>query len=66
MKSATLVQILHKAVGYLGHFEKPFLKSKNTWILLFLVEHYPIKTNIIRYYLLPNSTALKLTKNMNI
>ena len=27
---------------------------------LFLVEHYIIKMDIIRYYLLPNSTALKL------
>ena len=29
-------------------------------ILLLVVEHYAIKMNIIRCYLLPNSTALKL------
>ena len=31
-----------------------------TRILLFLVEHYSTKTYIISYYLLPNSTTLKL------
>ena len=29
-------------------------------ILLFLAEYYTIKTDIVRYYLLPNSTELKL------
>ena len=29
-------------------------------MLIFLIENYTIKTNIIKYYLLPNSTALKL------
>ena len=28
-------------------------------IVLFLVEHYTIKMDIIKYYLLPNSTVLK-------
>ena len=30
-----------------------------TKMLLFLVEYYTFKTDIIRYYLLPNFTALE-------
>ena len=37
-----------------------FLLTEDIRILLFPVEHYTIKTDIFRYYLLPNSTALKL------
>ena len=33
---------------------------KDTKILLFLEEYYKTKTDIIWYYLLPNSIALKL------
>ena len=36
-----------------------FSKTKETESLLFLVGHYAIKTDIICYYLLPNSVALK-------
>ena len=36
-----------------------YFKSKDTRILLFLVEQYTIKTDIIMYYLLLNSTTLK-------
>ena len=44
------------------HFfsEKFFFKTKESRILLFLVEPYPVKTDIIRYHLVPNFTALKL------
>ena len=34
-----------------------------TW--LFLVKHYTTKTNVLKSYLLTNSTPLKLTKNRN-
>ena len=37
-----------------------FVDIKLIFFLSFLVEHYTIKINIIRYYQLPNSTALKL------
>ena len=44
-------------------FLRIFLKTKGTEILSYHVEHYTLKMDIIRYYLLPKSTALKLTKN---
>ena len=34
--------------------------TKEIKILLFPVEHYTTQTDIIRYYLLPNSVLLKL------
>ena len=37
-----------------------FFKTKDNKNLLFQAEYHPFKTNIIWYYLLPNSTALKL------
>ena len=37
-----------------------FFLHKYTKVLLFLVEHYTIKIDIIKYYLLPMSTTLKL------
>ena len=37
-----------------------FIKSYIFSILLLIVEHYIIKMDIIRHYLLPNSAALKL------
>ena len=44
-----------------------FFWTKNTWILLFLVEDCEIKTDIIRYYLLPKSTELKIwNQNVNV
>ena len=42
-----------------------FFLNKNIGVLLFLMEHYAIKINIIRYCLLQNSTALE-RKNMNL
>ena len=36
--------------------------TKGTKILLFQAERYTVNTDIIRYYLLPNSTVLKLCK----
>ena len=37
-----------------------FFQTKDNRILLFLVEHYTIKTDIIKYYSLLKSFALKL------
>ena len=42
-----------------NNFYKIFFFSEPK-ILLFLMNHYTIKTDIIRYYLLSNSTVLKL------
>ena len=39
-----------------------FFKMKAPRILFFLVDHNINKTNIIRHYLLPNSTTLKLSQ----
>ena len=39
-----------------------FFEINSTWILLFSVEYYIIKLDIIEYYLWPNSTAVKLCK----
>ena len=36
-----------------------FFSIKDTKILFFLLEYYNIKTNNIRYYLVPNNTASK-------
>ena len=43
-------------------FQHFVIRGLEIWItkILFLVEHYTIKMDIIRYYLFPNSTALKL------
>ena len=37
-----------------------FLLTKNIKILSLVVKHYSMKADIIKYYLLPSSTALKL------
>ena len=37
-----------------------FFYILNTRILLFLVDHYAVKTDIVMYYLLPTSAVLKL------
>ena len=42
------------------NFFMNFFFTKYAWILTFLVEHYTIKMDIIRCYLLLNSTILKL------
>ena len=36
-----------------------FFLTKDNKILLFIVKHYAIKTDIIRYYLFLNSAELK-------
>ena len=42
-----------------------FFETKNTRILIFLVEQYTTKTDIIRYYLLPNSIILNICNQIN-
>ena len=52
--------VIHKKLIFYGN-------TKDTTILLILVEHYTTKTDIIRYNLSPNSTASKLcNQNRNI
>ena len=62
-----LYTICTKAVSHIkkytiDNFNKKliFFWSKDTGILLFLVESYKIKMDIIKYYLSPNPTALTL------
>ena len=43
-----------------------FYRTKDTKILLFIMEHYTMKIDIIRYYLFPNSTGQKLKPNIKL
>ena len=43
-----------------------FLYTKINWILLFLVDNYTTETDVIKYYLLLNYTAMELSIPKNV
>ena len=48
------------------YLEKVFFLTKHTMFTLFPLKHYTTKTDIIQYYLLPNSATLELSDQKKI